>query len=260
MNGGYTTALEAEQLSVNIGGMAVCSDLSLQIPTHSCWGILGPNGIGKTTLLHTFAGLHTVGKGRVSCLGMDVHSSARKHLARSMGVLFQTDDRGFPGNVLDTVLSGRHPHLGYWGWETADDLKIAAEALEQVGLQGMEKRSLASLSGGERRRLEIATLLAQQPRVALLDEPTNHLDTGQQIAVLDMLQQRFATADHAMILVLHDINHALRYCDHLLLLQGDGQWVAGPTAEVATASTLSGLYGYPLVQLEGPAGPVMVPA
>lgn len=260
MSGEAEILLEAIDLCVSIGGVDICHDLSLRVAAGNCLGILGPNGTGKTTLLHTLAGLRVPDSGEIRCAGADIETSSRRQLAQSMGVLFQAEDRGFPGSVFETVLSGRHPHLGYWGWETADDLAIARAALKTVGLQRMEQRALSSLSGGEHRRMEIATLLAQQPRIALLDEPTNHLDLGNQISILEMLKTRFTCNGQAMILVLHDINHALRYCDSLLLLQGNGLWTSGTTHQVARVETLSELYGHPLVMIEGPAGPVMLPA
>jgi iron complex transport system ATP-binding protein len=119
---------------------------------------------------------------------------------------------------------------------------------------------LASLSGGERRRVDIATLLAQDPQCAMVDEPGNHLDLKHQIEVLSLLRGRFTENGRALLLVLHDPTMALRFCDNFLLLYGDGRWQAGPAAELATAARLSELYGYPLARLEGPQGAVFSPS
>jgi iron complex transport system ATP-binding protein len=170
----------------------------------------------------------------------------RKELAQQLGLLLQDDTDPFPATVLETALTGRHPHLGRWSWEGPNDLRLADLALQAVGLADMAGRTLDTLSGGERRRLAIATLLTQSPRLALLDEPTNHLDLHHQVDLLQRLRDDFTRDGHAAVMVLHDLNLALRYCDHLLLLYGNGHWEAGPTLELATAKRLSALYGHPL--------------
>ena len=252
--------LEAGGLEVRVGEIRVCSRLDLRLAAGERWGLLGPNGVGKSTLVHTLAGLRPAHAGEIRLRGRPLTRLPRRVVARELGVLFQSPDRGFPCSVLEQALGGRHPHHPPWGWEDARDLRLAREALAAMGLSDLEGRGVESLSGGERRRLEIATLLTQAPRVALLDEPTNHLDLGQQIAVLERLATALAEPPNGMLMVLHDINLALRFCDHLLLLYGDGQWSGGRTEALATPERLEPLYGHRLVRLEGPAGPVLVPA
>jgi len=110
----------------------------------------------------------------------------------------------------------------------------------------MENRNTHTLSGGERQRMEIATLLTQQPQLALLDEPSNHLDPGQQIIMLQLLQEHFTVEERALVMVLHDCNLAMRFCDHLLLLKGNGEYLAGSLTELASAENLSWLYQHPV--------------
>lgn len=250
--------LTSRQLQVEIGSTLVCQGLDLNISPKSCWGVLGPNGSGKTTLLHTFAGLLPVSGGRIKFMGRDLHKLSRHGLAKQLGLLLQMEETGFPGNLFESIMSGRHPHLGYWGWESETDLQITRDAIHAFGLSDLERRSTNALSGGERRRMDMATLLAQQPLLALLDEPSNHLDPGQQIACLDLLTGYFQQSGHALIMALHDINLAMRYCDHLLLLQGNGNCLAGPVKEIATTEHISELYQHPMSCLQGPHGAVFV--
>ncbi|WP_293672543.1 ABC transporter ATP-binding protein [Thiolapillus sp.] len=238
--------LTAEKLALSIGNIRITEALDLYIVAGSCWGILGPNGAGKTTLLHTLAGLRPPDTGAIRYSGKAVADYSPRELARERGLLFQTELSGFPGTLFETVLAGRHPYLGRLGWESPQDLEQAAKAIVQTGLKGLEERNVQTLSGGERQRMEIATLLAQQPRIALLDEPSNHLDPGQQIIMLRLLRAHFTSTDRALMMVLHDCNLAMRFCDHLLLLKGNGEHRAGSVKTLATAENLSWLYGHPV--------------
>ncbi|BAO43733.1 ABC transporter ATP-binding protein [Thiolapillus brandeum] len=242
--------LSLEKLSLHIGSTQVCQALDLDIQAGQCWGILGPNGAGKTTLLHTLAGLRGADTGRILYANRPVTDLAPRELARLRGVLFQNEAHSFPGTLFETVLAGRHPHLGRLGWETPEDLELARKALEATGLQSLKDRTVQTLSGGERQRMEIAMLLAQAPDLALLDEPSNHLDPDQQILMLRLLRDRFIQPRRALIMVLHDINLAMRFCDHLLLLKGNGQQLSGPAREIATEENIHWLYQHPVSRLQ----------
>jgi len=251
--------LEAEQLGIRIGEIKVCSHLDLRINAGENWAILGRNGVGKTTLLHTLAGLRRPASGTVKLDGTPLTSLSRRSIARRIGVLLQDHQDAFPASVMETVLIGRHPYLGPLQWEGASDYAAATGALRAVGLEGMESRSIATLSGGERRRLGIATLLSQDPQLLLLDEPTNHMDLHHQILILDLLAQRTRDAAKSMLLVLHELNLALRYCDHFLLLYGAGETLQGTAETVLTQPNLERLYDHPLQALQGPGGTVWLP-
>ena len=251
--------LEAEKLGIRIGEIEICSHLDLHLHPGENWSILGRNGAGKTTLLHTLAGLRRPDSGGVKLDETPLTSLSRRSIARHIGVLLQDHQDAFPASVMETVLIGRHPYLGPLQWEGAADYAAASEALRAVGLEGMETRGIATLSGGERRRLGIATLLAQDPQVLLLDEPTNHMDLHHQILILDLLKRRTRVEAKSMLLVLHDPNLALRYCDHFLLLYGSGETLQGTAAEVLTHPNLERLYGHPLQALQGPRGTVWLP-
>ena len=252
--------LSASHLSITIAGKSICHDLNLNITAGQRWAVLGPNGSGKTTLLHTLAGLRPPQDGDILLKGRKLDVWSPRERGKFIGCLLQHDDDPFPSTVLDTALIGRHPHLGRWQWEGEDDRQLALKALRTMDLKGFESRAIATLSGGERRRLAIATLLTQEPRLFLLDEPINHLDLYHQVQVL-MLFARLATDEgRALITALHDITSAVRYCDHALLLFGAGETLSGTVSEVITEDNLARLYGYPIRRLTGPDGEVWTPA
>jgi len=250
--------LQLEQLQLQRGQRVLCQPFDLGIEAGQCWGILGSNGSGKTTLLHTMAGLHHDYRGRIVLDGTDIDQISRKRFARQLGLLLQTNEEAFPGTALETVLTGRHPHLKAWQWESEQDLALARETLQQVDLAGFEQRNLLTLSGGERRRLYIATLLAQQPQFYLLDEPANHLDLRHQHQILSQLQQLTQTEGKTVVMVLHDPNLAARYCDQVLLLHEDGRAEGGPGEALMTADRLSTLYGHPIRQVKSDAQPLFI--
>jgi len=252
--------LEARHLNVTIAGQPVCHGLDLQIDPGDRWCILGRNGAGKTTLLHTLAGLHAPDSGALELDGAALATLPRRHIARRIGVLFQDHHDAFPATVLETVLSGRHPWLGPLQWETAADLAIAREALAAVDLAELQQRNVSTLSGGERRRLGIATLLTQEPRLLLLDEPVNHLDIHQQVRMLDLIRQRADTGARALCFVMHDLFLATRYCNRFLLLFEDGAFLQGNRDSVMTESSLERLYRHPLRRIDHPDGPLWIPA
>ena len=242
--------LEAIALDCRIGERTLWRGLELTISPGECWGVLGSNGSGKTTLLHTLAGLQMPAAGEVRLDGAALTSLPRREIAQRLGLLLQDSHDVFPASVWESVLSGRHPHIGLWQQETETDHAIARTALEAMDLSDLESRPVQSLSGGERRRLAIATLLTQDPDLLLLDEPLNHLDLHHQQALLHMLHQLCDTSGKAVMMVLHDPNQALRYCDKVLLLEGNGTWLAGKSEELLTAEVLSNLYGCPIAYFE----------
>lgn len=251
--------LSAEKLGFQIADRWLFKDLSFSLHRGECLGILGPNGAGKTSLLHILAGLRTATQGSIQINQTELEQLNRRQVARQIGLLFQDMGQQFPTTVFESALNGRHPHLRTFGIESAEDLTLTAKALHQVGLTGLSDHSVQSLSGGEQRLLGIATLLAQQPKIALLDEPSNHLDLGRQIKILSLIKEAFR--DRALIMVLHDINLATRFCDRLLLLKGDGDWVLGQTEEVATPEQLSPLYGHRLELISSTNGKrILIPA
>ncbi|MBM4196737.1 MAG: ABC transporter ATP-binding protein [Gammaproteobacteria bacterium] len=236
--------LETRDLSVRVADRVLVSALTLALPPGALVALLGPNGVGKTLTLHSLCGLRPSARGCVSVGGKALLDLSPRETAQRIGLLLQDHEDPFPTSVLETALMGRHARLGLWQWETAEDEVAARAALAAMDLAGMEQRAAATLSGGERRRLGLATLLVQDPDVLLLDEPLNHLDPRHQFAVLGELR-RLAANGKTIIASLHDPVLAARHFDHAVLLYGDGRWHQGPVGEVMTHATLAGLYAVP---------------
>ena len=190
---------------------------------------------------------------------MSISEMKRREIARILGMLFQDTQDYFPSTVLETALIGRHPHIGKWQDENPHDENLAREFISAVGLSGMEGRLIETLSGGERRRLALATLLVQDPEICLLDEPTNHLDIGHQIGMLDLLEGLCKRSGKSVVMALHDPNLAERYCDKILLLFDGGKAVSGEKKAILDGSSLTRLYGHPIHSVEGPEGRLFFP-
>jgi iron complex transport system ATP-binding protein len=251
------SALACTQLTVEVAGRALVRDLQLTIACGAVTAVLGRNGAGKTLTLHTLAGLRAPARGTVTLDGESLANWPRRALARKLGLLTQTTEDPFPSTVLDSVLVGRHPHIDFWRWESDADRAIAHDALRAVALDDLAERDVDTLSGGERRRAALATMLAQNPDVLLLDEPINHLDPHHQLDVLKLLRDQ-ARAGRTVVMTLHDAGLAARFSDHALLMFGDGEWLSGPTSEVLTPATMTKLYGVSVREIEWEGGRTFV--
>ncbi|MBI3231438.1 MAG: ABC transporter ATP-binding protein, partial [Burkholderiales bacterium] len=167
-------------------------------------------------------------------------------LAQQRSFLAQSRSDPFGYSALESVLSARHPWAGQQYWERASDRAIALAALAQMEVQDLAARDVRSLSGGERQRIAIAALLAQDTPLMLLDEPANALDLAHQVSVMRLLAEMCANQQKAAIMVVHDLNLAQRVASHVLLLYGDGRWLAGTKANMLQADLLSACLGHPL--------------
>ena len=234
--------LRTQDLEVHVGDLLVCRQLELVVNRGERWCLLGPNGVGKTTLLHTLMGLHACSGGEITIDYRKLAELSRRDIARLVGILFQEGLDSMPASVLETALLGRHPYARSLLWDDATDLAIARDALALMGLENMSGRQVDRLSGGERQRLALARLLAQQPRLYLLDEPSNHLDIGFQVKLQQVLLSRLEADNSALLMASHDINFAARFCDHFILLNGDGSALSGTRQEVLNKETLSAVF------------------
>ena len=254
------STLSCRNVDVRIASIQIVNRLDLDIKPGQFWGLLGPNGIGKTTLLKCLAGLDEPAAGQILLESRVLSELPRKLLALHIGMLQQHTVYVFDSSVLQTALTGRHPHLGYWEREGAEDFEKAHEALKAVGLDSFSARSVTGLSGGEARRLAFAALLVQEPEIMLLDEPTNHLDLKHQVEIMSMVHERVLSGTHSAFAALHDINLAARYCSHVVMLFGDGEWCAGSAPDMLHESSLAKLYHCPVERLESESGPRFHPA
>ena len=242
-----------------MGARRLVVGLSLEFVPGEFVAILGRNGTGKTLTLHTLLGLRKPQGGAVYLDGAAMEGLSRKAVALRLGLLAQDVEESFVTTALEAVLVGRHPHLKLWQWETAEDERIAHEALNAVDLEGFAGRRTDTLSGGELRRVAVAALLTQAPAMFLLDEPSNHLDPAHQVGILGLFRELCA-AGRTVIATLHDPTVAARFADRVVLLHGDGRWEAGAAAELLTAERLSDLYLSPMLELEKDGRRVFVSA
>jgi iron complex transport system ATP-binding protein len=233
--------LRCIDLTVTVPGRTLISNLRLDIRSGELLAILGPNGVGKSLALHTLSGIRTAQSGTVSLDGNNIHEIERQKIATRLALLPQYTEDIFPATVFDTVMIGRHPHVGRFRWESDTDREIAIDALRQVDLEKLVTRDVNTLSGGERRRLAVAQVLTQAPQIYLLDEPTNHLDPQHQLDVLHIFSEK-ARLGNAVVASLHDVNLAARFAHRSLLLYGDGRWEIGNTPDVLTGERLTELY------------------
>jgi iron complex transport system ATP-binding protein len=251
--------LRAENLGIGFPGRALVDGLSLEFGTGRIWAILGRNGSGKSTLLRTLAGLQQPREGSVLLDGVALHGIARRKAASRIGVLLQEETAEYWGTVRDYVMLGRHPHAdGMFGWSEADENIVEAELVAQ-DLHSLGGRAYTTLSGGERQRVRAAALFAQRPRIYLVDEPLQHLDLPHQVALLERLALE-ARQGALVIMVLHDLLFASRYCGHFLLLHGNGAFDAGPREQVLEAGRLSRVFGFPLETVEVGGERLFLPA
>jgi iron complex transport system ATP-binding protein len=240
--------LAAVKMSVRAGARELVHELAADFARGEVVAILGRNGSGKTLTLHTLAGLRAPAAGEVRLGETSIAALKRRAVALRLGLLPQDLEDAFVTTALETVLIGRHPHLALWQWESAQDERLAREALATVDMAEFATRRTDTLSGGEQRRVAVAALLAQQPAIFLLDEPTNHLDPHHQLAVLGCFRD-LANSGRTVITTLHDPTLAARFADRVLLLFGDGRWSLGPISTTLTAAALSELYVAPMIEL-----------
>ena len=257
--GADDSILSAFGLDISIGGKSVCRALDLSVRPGEFWGVLGTNGVGKTTLLLSLIGLREPQAGVIRLLGRDMRELGRREIARKVGIMFQDAENGLPATVMQTALEGRHPHLDRFKWESVEDERLARAALEEMGIESLAARSTQTLSGGERRLLSAATLFTQDPLLMALDEPNSHLDLHQQIRMLDRVRHRVRRQGRAAIAILHDANLALRYCDRVLLLHGEGETESGEAAAMLTGERMSRLYRHRISRIDTAEGAVFIP-
>ena len=246
-------------LTLAIGSRTLVAKLDLEARAGECWAIVGPNGAGKTTLVATLAGLRAPAAGDITYDGTPLARLGPRERALLRGYLPQDSVDFFPATVLETALIGRHPHLARWQWESSADIARAREGLAAFGLEGFDARDVRTLSGGERRRLALAALLAQDPGIFLLDEPSSHLDLGQQVAALRVVTALARERGKTVVMVLHDLHLAARFADCAIAL-GGGHALTGAAADILTAPTLSELFGHRLVRVGEGAATTFIPS
>ncbi len=254
-------SLEVEDLTLGYGDRTVVESLGLVLPPGRITAIVGANACGKSTLLRSMTRLLTPRAGRVVLDGKAVHRMPAKELARTLGLLPQSPIAPEGITVSDLVGRGRHPHQGVFSrWSATDDEAVAA-ALEATETVALAERAVDELSGGQRQRVWIAMALAQQTDLLLLDEPTTFLDVSHQVEVLDLLTDLNRTQGTTIVMVLHDLNLAARYADHLVAIADGTVHAAGDPSDVLTAATVKAVFGLDSEVIVDPTSgkPLMLP-
>ena len=232
-------SLSLSGVTVAVGSVDICSDVSLDVGIGEVVGILGPNGSGKTTLLRTVYRVLRPRLGRVLVGEDDLWELRPSEAARRIAVVVQEPRSDFEFTVREVVAMGRSPHKGPFARESAEDHQHVEDALTHVSISELANRSFSTLSGGEKQRALIARALVQEARVLILDEPTNHLDIRYQLEVLELIRGVGVTT----LMSIHDVNLAAEYCDHIVVLHDGRIQAAGAVETVLLPEVLEPVFG-----------------
>ncbi|MBD2871192.1 ABC transporter ATP-binding protein [Paenibacillus arenilitoris] len=234
--------IEANGIVQEVQGRTVLNGLNCRFDMGKIYGIIGPNGVGKSTFLQLLSGVERPKAGDVLLEGRSIYAYPRKQLARRMAVLQQSGLPPVGFSVREVVGMGRYPYQGWLGSDSDDSEAVIDEAIKAMGLTELRQRKMDQLSGGERQRVALAKLMAQQPSIILLDEPTTYLDIGFQVQLLDTVRAWQRERNLTVIAVLHDLNLASLYCDELIVLHRGAIAAAGAARDVLTAELIGRVY------------------
>lgn len=235
--------IEVANLSIKLGGSTILNGIHLHVDKGAMYGILGPNGVGKSTLLRLLSGTERPTVGDVLLDGRHAHRYKRKELARKVAVLQQGGLHAVGFTVRETVAMGRFPYQNWLGEEPGEGDRIIDQVLEELALMPLQDRRVDGLSGGERQRVALAKAMAQEPELLLLDEPTAYLDIGYQIQLLDNVKRWQADRGLTVVAVLHDLNLAAHYCDRLIVLHQGAIAASGPASKVMRPELIERVFG-----------------
>jgi iron complex transport system ATP-binding protein len=253
-----TPLYTVDGLCVQAGARALLADVSLSVPRGRVCGLIGHNGSGKTTLLRVLARQQAATRGTVQFDGVALDAWEARAFARKVAYLPQTPPPADGMTVRELVALGRYPWHGALGRYMASDAQKVADAMALTDVQRFADRYVDQLSGGERQRVWLAMLVAQDSDCLLLDEPISALDIAHQLEVLRLVRQLSAVRGLGVVVVLHDINMAARFCDELVALHGGRLLVRGTPDAICRPDMLESIYGVPMATLPNPRGGVPV--
>ncbi|HET7741179.1 MAG TPA: ABC transporter ATP-binding protein [Mycobacterium sp.] len=256
-----TPRLAASRLSIGYDGRPVIHDLSVDIPDHALTAIVGPNACGKSTLLRGLARLLKPADGQVLLDGGDIRALHTKEVARRLGLMPQSSTAPDGITVADLVSRGRFPHQRVFRQWSTDDERAVASAMAATGTADLGERLVDELSGGQRQRVWIAMVLAQETPLVLLDEPTTFLDIAHQIDVLDLCVALCHEQGRTVVAVLHDLNHACRFADHVIAMRSGHVVAQGNPNDVVTPELVEQVYGLACQIIDDPqtGTPLVIP-
>ena len=233
--------IKAQNISVSINEKEIVHSISLDIPEGKVTAIIGPNGCGKSTTLKALSRILPY-KGSVTFKGQEMSTLSQRDFAKCLAILTQSPQAPSDLTVNDLVEMGRFPHRGFLGRAGKDDKEHVEWALEQTGVKDMRYRLLNTLSGGERQRAWIAMALAQRPEVLLLDEPTTYLDICHQLEIMQLITRLNQELGLTVVMVVHDLNHAIMYADHVVVVKAGKLVTSGAPREIITADLLADVF------------------
>ena len=233
--------IKAQNICVSINDKEIVHNLSLEIPEGKVTAIIGPNGCGKSTTLKALSRILPY-KGSVTFNGSEMSGLSQREFAKSLAILTQSPQAPTDLTVNDLVEMGRFPHRGFLGRGGKDDKEHVEWALAQTGVTAMRNRLLNTLSGGERQRAWIAMALAQRPEVLLLDEPTTYLDICHQLEIMQLIGRLNQELGLTVVMVVHDLNHAIMYADHVVVVKAGELVTSGAPREIITADLLAEVF------------------
>ncbi|MDF2890552.1 MAG: yusV [Clostridia bacterium] len=234
--------ISTSNLTLGYGDFIVLKDINVTIPKNKVTILVGSNGCGKSTLLKTMARLLKPMSGKVVLGDMDIFQKPSKEIAKELAILTQSPDAPSDLTVFNLVKQGRYPYQSWFNQWSKEDENIVDYALEKTGLSDIRDKKLSELSGGQKQRVWIAMTLAQQTEIILLDEPTNHLDIKYKIEVLDLLKHLNQQENRTIVVVLHDINLACRYADHIIAIKDGKVYAEGDPKEIVTEKLINDVF------------------
>ncbi|WP_081907111.1 MULTISPECIES: ABC transporter ATP-binding protein [Actinomycetes] len=258
---GVHTRLQAQDVTIGYDKRVISESLSVDIPDGAFTVIVGPNACGKSTLLRALSRLLAPTKGSVLLDGKAISSYPAKEVARRLGLLPQSSIAPDGIRVADLVARGRYPHQKLIRQWSADDESAVIEAMTATGVTELSGRLVDELSGGQRQRVWVAMVLAQQTPLMLLDEPTTFLDIAYQIDLLELCAELNKTGGRTLVAVLHDLNHACRYADHIIAMKAGAIVAEGRPADIITADLVRDVFGLPCRIIDDPESrtPLVIP-
>ncbi|PHV66214.1 ABC transporter ATP-binding protein [Williamsia muralis] len=258
---GVHTRLQAQDVTIGYDKRVISESLSVDIPDGAFTVIVGPNACGKSTLLRALSRLLAPTKGWVLLDGKAISSYPAKEVARRLGLLPQSSVAPDGIRVADLVARGRYPHQKLIRQWSADDESAVIEAMTATGVTELSGRLVDELSGGQRQRVWVAMVLAQQTPLMLLDEPTTFLDIAYQIDLLELCAELNKTGGRTLVAVLHDLNHACRYADHIIAMKAGAIVAEGRPADIITADLVRDVFGLPCRIIDDPEShtPLVIP-
>lgn len=235
--------LNTKELSIGYAENTIVNGLNLSIPTGKITALVGANGSGKSTILKTMARIMKPKSGSVMLDGKSIHNFSTKEVARQLAILPQNPTAPDGLTVSELVSYGRFPHQKGFGTMTTEDRSIITNAISVTGMEPFQDRPIDRLSGGQRQRAWIAMALAQETDILFLDEPTTFLDMAHQLEVLQLLQKLNEEEGRTIVMVVHDLNHATRYAQHMVAIKSGNVISEGTPAEVMTPDVLREVFG-----------------